>query len=345
MDLAIAIRVGSQNSTLPLVKGTIESIGENIGKCSYRFILSLDPEIRQEVKDYVYARQKEQPERFEILYEKTVYWSEFINEAVKRASDCEYFIKAHDDIKLLTSDFFPKVQQLISSLKEPVAWISFNEVGYLIGDWSPSTRPGFHKDFLEEGAWERGKLFQFHRLPNYWWRASLFIDLPFRFQYKLTRIFRFLKPWSYPKPKMSEAYQELLDLPNGPVKCHAPWNMFVMIKMSILKDIGPCESWQTYNALLVDEDWGLRALQKKYWNIWIPSIQYMHVRLPLEAGGNRSQEMVSLDAKRVHTAFKGKWRFSTIPVAEELEIIQSNYKDTYIPWSIGKNSYDWEYAK
>lgn len=345
MDLAIAIRIGSPNSLLSLVRGTFESIERNIGKCSYRFILSLDPKIQQEVKDYVYAKQKEYPERFEILHEKTVYWSEFINEAIERAQDCEYFIEAHDDIELLTPDFFPKVKKTLNSLKEPISWINFNDVGYLIGDWSPSTRPGFHKDFLYENAWGRGKLFQFHKLPDRWWRAPAPVHWVYWLQYKLTRVFRFLHPWKYPKPRMKEKYLGLLDTPQKPVKCHAPWNMFVMIKMSILKDIGPCESWQTYNALLVDEDWGLRALQKKYWNIWIPSIQYMHVRLPLEAGGNRSQEMVSLDAKRVHTAFKGKWRFSTIPTAEELEIIQSNYKDTYIPWSIGRNSYDWEYIK
>jgi len=58
MDLAIAIRIGSPQSTLSLVKTTIESFQNNVGDCSYRFILSLDPKIPQEVKEYIYQKKK-----------------------------------------------------------------------------------------------------------------------------------------------------------------------------------------------------------------------------------------------------------------------------------------------
>ena len=201
------------------------------------------------------------------------------------------------------------------------------------------------KDYLFESAWERGTMFQFHNLPQKWWQAPWYVHWPFWFQYKLTRILKGLKPWRYPKPKMSEKYRALLDMPKKTVKCHAPWNMFVMIPMKALKDIGPCEHWQTYNALLVDEDWGLRALQKNYWNIWIPSIKYNHIRLELEGGGNRSQDMITQDAQRVHEAFIKKWGFHSKPTTEELNYIAEKYKGTNIPWSIGRNSYDWDYLE
>ncbi len=118
-----------------------------------------------------------------------------------------------------------------------------------------------------------------------------------------------------------------------------------MIKISVLKEIGPCENWQTYHALLVDEDWGLRALQLKYWNIWISQIEYLHHRPAV--GGDRAQYQIKSDVKRVHGLFEKKWGFHDSPTGEKgkLEWIKSQYKNTFIPWSINRNSYDWDYIK
>jgi hypothetical protein len=344
IDLAIAIRIGSPESSLFLVKQTIESIQKNIGKCKYRFILSLDPKISREIKDYISRKQKESPENFEVFSEETLYWAEFINKAIQSAKDCEYFIKAHDDIKLLTPNFFPQVKRIISAIKEPVAWVSFTEIGYLNGHWSPPTRPGFYKDYLEEKAWERRKMFQFHKLPDNWWRPRWWRWLPYVLQQRLiVKIFPRFQVFKYPEIKMSDKYQELLDVPFSPVKCHAPWNTFVLIKTEILNEIGPCENWQTYHALFVDEDWGLRALKLKYWNIWVPSIIYLHFR-PF-VGGDRSQYKIAEDTKRVHNLFFKKWGFHLPPTEEELRKIKSKHKDNFISWSIGKNSYDWDYLE
>jgi SAM-dependent methyltransferase len=343
-DLAIAIRIGSTQSSLFLVKQTIESIEKNIGQCSYRFILSLDPTIPKEVKDYILKKQKESPERFEVFPEKTLYWAEFINEAIRSAQDCEYFIKAHDDIKLLTSDFFSKVKEILSNIQEPIAWVSFTEVGYLYGHWSPPTRPGFYKDYLEKNAWERRKMFQFHRLPENWWKPPWWKWWLYILQQRvIVKILPQFQIFKYPEVRLNKKYQELLDFPFGPVKCHAPWNTFVLIKTSVLNEIGPCENWQTYNALLVDEDWGLRALKLKYWNVWIPSINYLHLRPAV--GGDRSQYQIQKDAKRVHELFFKKWGFHLPPTKEELRQIELKHKDNFIPWSIGRDSYDWEHLK
>ncbi len=343
-DLAIAIRIGSKDSNLELVRGTIESIRKNMGQCDFCFMISLGLDIRPEVKDYIYQKQKEYPLQFKILGQENIYWSEFINKAIEKSQDFEYFIKAHDDIILQTPDFFPKVKKIISSLKEPVAWVSFREMSYLEGHWNPSTRPGYHKDFLYQDAWSKRKMFEFHGLPDNWYKPSLLQRFLYFIQIKvISKISQNVVLFKYPVKKMQKEMEAKLDIPKKPVKCHAPWNTFVLIKMSVLNELGPCEHWQTYNALLVDEDWGLRALEKKYWNIWIPEIKYLHVKPPI--GGDRSQFQIKNDSNRVAELFLKKWGFHVKPSEKELENIKATFKDTFIPWSIGRNSYDWDYIQ
>jgi len=344
MDLAIAIRIGSPNSSLALVKQTVESIGENIGNCKYRFILSLDPKVPQEVKDYIKEKRKANPDNFEVFPEESLYWADFINKAIESAKDCEFFIKAHDDIKFITPDFFNTIKSVLFDIIEPVAWVSFQEIGYLNGHWSPPTRPGFHKDFLEEEAWEKRKMFQFHLLSDDWWKPSIFKQLPYLIQQRIiVKLFPLFQFFKYPEVEMNKELQRLLDIPSSPVKCHAPWNTFVLIRTSVLNEIGPCERWQTYHALLVDEDWGLRALKLKHWNVWMPSIKYLHARPTV--GGDRSQYQIASDTKRVHQLFEKKWGFSPRPNKEELEKIKADNKSNYLGWSIGRDSFDWDYLK
>lgn len=331
-DLAIAIRIGSPRSTLSLVHDTFESITTNIGDCNYKFLISLDPMIRPEIRHYVLRLHLQYPKRFVILEEKRTYWADFINEAITRSQDCEYFIKAHDDIKLLTPNFFPRTRDYLASLKEQIGWINFTEANYLYTDYyyGPPTRPGFHLDFYQ-GAYERRQMFQFHNLPNNWWKGSVFDSVP-----PLLGIL--------PRPTAKEIIDRI-DMPLAAVKCHAPYNMMVMIKTKVLKKIGRCAKWQTYNALLVDEDWGLRAMQMRYWNIWIPQVYYLHLRPPGLRYGNRSQYQVLQDTKRVHAAFTKKWGFDTPTPRKTLQMIAKNFKSTYIPWSIDRLSYDWDYVQ
>ncbi|GAI52407.1 unnamed protein product, partial [marine sediment metagenome] len=130
--------------------------------------------------------------------------------------------------------------------------------------------------------------------------------------------------------------------PNAPVKCHAPFNHFVLIEMDKLKRIGECENWQTHNALLVDEDWGLRALELGLHNVWVPDIEYIHYRL---RGGSRSSEQIAEYSERVHKLFFEKWGFDSEGRVEELDFIKEKYKNTNIPWSIDRKSYDWDYIR
>lgn len=344
LDASIAIRIGSPQTNLFLVQQTIETIKQGMVGAKFKFILSLDPQIPQMVTEYVQSQKKQDPKLFELLEIETLYWSEFINQAIEKAQDSKFFFLAHDDIRLITPNFFQKFIETTSRIEEKYAWISFDDQAYYKKFWSSPTRVGYFIDARKEQGWQRHSLFQFHSLSDNWWqethkerairlsRSHIDAILPEQVRKVLTA-------------QLSIDHLQQLDMPVAPVKCHAPWNMWVAISTKVLHEIGPCEHWQTYNALLVDEDWGLRALQKKYWNIWIPQLAYEHVRTGVSTGGNRSEGMITKDGQRVHNAFKKKWGFASNPSDNELKSLQKKHARNYIPWSSKRRSYDWEYIK
>lgn len=341
MSVAIAIEIGSPNSQLNLVRTTINSIMANIGTDKYKLIIAVAPYIDKQIKNYIYALKRDNDELIDLMPEENYYWADFINEAIDRSKEYTYFIKSHDDIELLTPNFLSKVEDTLRDISEPVGWVSFTDKDYLNGHWAPPVREGWHKDTLFEDAWNRKKLFQFHSLPENWWKPPLFTYLGYLAE-SAVRCRLHLKP--RPMPVRSREYYANLpyDFPNAPVKCHAPFNHFVLIEMDKLRKMGECENWKTYNALLVDEDWGLRALKLGLNNVWIPDIDYVHYRL---GGGTRSGNQIVKDQERVHKLFFEKWGFHAAGRVEERDFIKEKYKNTNIPWSIDRNSYDWDYIR
>lgn len=327
-DISIAISIGSSKSTLELVKITIESVKKNIGTSNYQMIIYVGPNIDYEIKDYIYGCKEEDPNRIVLLQDQELGWSTFINKAVKMSEGYKYFMIAHDDIELLTPNFFQEIEKTLSNIKEPIGWMSFTDEDYLNnGHWAPSTREGFYKDFMEENAWDKRKLFQFHNLKDNWFDPYGVTVLRKRIRGK----------------KPSREYFESLDydIPTAPVKIHTPFNHFVMVKMEILKKIGKHETWNDF-SLFVDEDIGLEALRLNFNNIWIPQIKYIHNR---KEGMTRTYYQNLKESKKSGDLFKEKWGFHVSPKKEELDFIKEKYKNTLIPFSIGKNSYDWEYIK
>lgn len=175
MSVAIAIKIGSPHSTLNLVTTTINSIMTNIGTDEYKLVISLSPFIDEPIKSYIYALKRDNSELIDLLPEEksNPYWADVINEAIDRSRDCKYFIKSHDDIELLTPNFLAKVEDVLRNISEPVGWVSFTDKDYLNGHWSPPVREGWHRDYLFEDGWDRRKLFQFHSLPDNWWKPPL----------------------------------------------------------------------------------------------------------------------------------------------------------------------------
>jgi hypothetical protein len=177
MSVAIAIEIGSPNSQLTVVKRTINSIMANIGTDKYKLIIAVAPVIDERIKNYIYALKRDNDELIDLMPEENYYWADFINAAIDRSKEYKYFIKSHDDIELLTPNFISKVEDTLRNISEPVGWVSFTDKDYLNGHWAPSTRPGYHKDYLFEDGWNRKRLFQFHSLPDNWWKPPFFVYL------------------------------------------------------------------------------------------------------------------------------------------------------------------------
>lgn len=341
MSIAIAIEVGSPSSKLNLVKITIDSIMTNIGTDEFKLIIAMAPHIDEQIKNHIYALKRDNSELVDLMPEENYYWADFINKAIDRSRGCKYFIVSQDDIELLTPNFLSKVEDALRNISEPTGWVSFTDKDYLNGHWAPSTRPGYHKDYLFENGWNRRKLFQFHTLPDYWCDRSPLEEAFYRVERKMRRTFH-LEP-RYTTRRWREYYANLpYDFPSAPVKCHTPFPHFILIEMDKLKQIGSCEDWKTHNGLLIDEDWGLRALQLGLNNVWIPAIEYVHYR---PFGGTRSGSAIAQQSKRVHKLFFEKWGFQPEGRIAELDFIRKEYRNTNIPWSIDKRSYDWDYIK
>jgi hypothetical protein len=340
-NLAIAIEVGSPRSTINLVRKTFETLKQNIGKCDWMVFLSIGLKIKPELRKFVFDWVKTNNKYFRIFEEAEVSWAKFINGAIDISGDYEYFIKSHDDIELLTPDFFKSAISRIEKTGKALGWISFTDIGWQRGDFGPSVRPGCLIDCRNSDNWSKGQIFQFHKFPPYWYLNNFLIDKGYLFFSKIARGFG-INGLPYPKDiRKIKKYE--LDMPVAPVKCHAPFNHFVMIQRCSLDMIGKCEDWNTPNALYVDEDWGLRALQLNLPNIWIPDICYFHFRGNQRPGGTRSLYDIGKNRERVDALFYAKWGFCSDPTDMEIVEIREKYADTLIPWSSYRNSYEWDY--
>jgi len=236
----------------------------------------------------------------------------FTNHVIQTyATNSEWFLLTHDDVILQTKRFLPKVERYLENLNSNIGWISFTDTDYVNGHWAPSTRPGYHDDFVNGNAWDERTLFQFHKLQPLWTRKN-------------------------------KSYTQLnYDFPKQPVICHTPFSHFILIETKKLFEIGLCEDWSPV-SLLIDEDWGLRALQKYMINIWMPNVRYQHHRA---SGITRASSMISLLGKSVNKQFEDKWGFSpSMDRKQTVEIVQGIYGGTNILWSVGRKSYEWEYV-
>ena len=310
MSLVISMLVGSKLSTKTLVKKSISSILENIGTTNFRLVIGVAPYINRKILLMIRRIRQQNHNRIIITQKHCETFAKFTNFVFdKYGITANWFMISHDDIELKTKNFIPIVKKKIKDFKTDIGWISFTDDDYLNRHWAPSTRPGYHYDFLMENAWNNHQMFQFHTLKKDWMNNG-------------------------------QLFNEI-DLPSKPVICHAPFSHFVMIETKKLKVIGPCEDWSEV-SLLIDEDWGLSAMKKELSNIWIPDIVYTHRRV----FGTRAWPIIVKRQKECLKKFMEKWKISLCPAtAGHLSNIIREYGNTNIVWSIGKRSYEWEYVE
>ena len=134
---------------------------------------------------------------------------------------------------------------------------------------------------------------------------------------------------------------ENFDYPKAAVKCHGPYSHINIISTESLKKIGFCEDWTDY-TILIDEDWSLESLKNNLINVWIPNIFYVHPN-------PKNTALRKLDlryADIAHQRFYNKWGFTCDDYDDNIiKNIREKYKDTNIPWSSYKKTYEWEYLK
>jgi len=142
--------------------------------------------------------------------------------------------------------------------------------------------------------------------------------------------------------RLTTENQHLLDLPKRAVRCHGPWDL-MMISSKAMQLVGPCEKFGPY-TMLIDEDWALESLKKNLINIWIPYIFQTHPN-PRNVPRRRLELRF---AEEAHALFEKKWDFRAHDdylIPEKRQKILEKYKDTNIPWSSTRKSYEWDYLK
>ena len=299
-------------------------------------LISIGDNISQDVRELVIRHAETEP-NFRIFQAKECSWASFINAAIDEAFEegFKFFFKSHDDIEVLSQSFWPFLLEVVEGASSPIGWVSFTDNGWREGNVSYSTRPGWHIDARDSRL--GCNMFQFHKFPNDWYRADLLDRTIHRFVTKFRKIEQ-----PYPKPiKRLRNYE--LCMPVAPCRVHAPYNYFVAISDVSLSKIGPCKDWGTKNALLVDEDWGLRANEIGMKNIWIPHLFYRHEMEGAEGGRSRSFKEISANATRVHNLFFKDWGFHPTPTDNELETIRLTHSEETLAWNINRNSFDWLY--
>ncbi|MHA2275254.1 MAG: hypothetical protein ACXAC2_05785 [Candidatus Kariarchaeaceae archaeon] len=316
-NVVIGMMVGSARSTQPLVYRAISSIIENIGTSNYLIIIGISTQIGQDIINTLERFSENSNNRIVITTAYSHSFASFINYVIRVFTiNSKWFLFVHDDIELITKDFIPTVEAKLETIQSDIGWISFTDNDYLSGHWAPSTRPGYHYDFVYENAWNNRQMFQFHKLIRRW-----------------------------PDRYADVINDDILDFdfPSDIVKCHAPFSHFTMIETEKLKTIGMCEEWSEV-SLLIDEDWGLSALKSGMFNIWIPDIIYNHYR---KSGTTRAQPIIHRIGAKVHRFFENKWGFNVRPseTKKTIKVVQDKYSNTNIPWSIGRRSFEWDYVK
>ncbi len=316
MSITISMLIGSLLSSRFLVQKSISTILNNIGTSDYLLVIGITKRVHPKI---IHMVKNNLSARIILETEHTDSYAEFTNYVFsKYATHSKWFLVVHDDVELKTENFLSTVEKILKPLQTDIGWISFTDDDYLNGHWGPSTRPGYHLDFLTKNAWDRRKMFQFHTLQEGWIDKGNYENLNY-------------------------------DFPLSPVICHAPFSHFIMIESEKYK---PCENWSKI-SLLVDEDWGLEAMKEGLFNIWIPNVIYRHCRIL----GTRANLTNSIKGcyKVVHKSFRQKWGFAHSPLKRDvkknkvskskiLEKIKRRYGRTNIVWSIDRNSFDWDYV-
>lgn len=306
-DLLIFLKVSGPNVKEENVYDTLKSIRDNIGINNYGICITISKKFQNMVSKILNTLVLN--DKVVEIKEKEVSWAKAYNSFFDMYKDkAKWIMTTHDDVDYRTKDFFAKTLELVNGKEDEIGFISYNADTYYRDIGIPvqdGVRPGFYQD---RDNWPC--MFECHNFDKKKHRYNTKSNL------------------------------DLLDMPKEKslVKVHATMSNVMIATSESRKKIGPCVDWTQY-TMLIDEDWGLEALKNNLWNIWIPDIYVTHpLRFKERPTGNKWVD-------EAHTAFINKWGFSYPFTDRAVQFVQEKYKDTLIPWSSYRNSYNWEYLE
>lgn len=305
MELSIFINSGGPNINYKNVYDTIQSFSKNLGIDDYCFYYVTDT-FENEYKIRQIFRHLKLDNKICELKTSNLSWANNFNLYFDKYKDqVKYFIYSHDDLKIQTQNFYNLAIKEINNTNEKIGFVTFTSDGYY-RQLGLNISNSVREGFsIDRNQYPR--VFECHNFsPN--------------------------EPFNETK----------LDYPKGVVKCHAPFPHLCLISNESLKEIGYCSDWSLY-TLLIDEDWGMEALKKNYNNIWIPEIIYTHPLRPNE----RATQGVRYQ-REVHKSFEDKWgwNFDNGNYSNSyIEYICEKYKNTNLPLTKDKYTYDWQYLE
>jgi hypothetical protein len=306
-DVIVFIKCSGPNVREDNLNDTIKSFVSKNKTCNYAFYVTVDPHMLDAAKNVL----GDFPDRLLDLKVSENSWAKDFNTFFEEYKDeSDWILISHDDVEYITEDYFNSIIDQIKGHEDKIGWITstsdyyYADEGQLVTD---TFRAGYHNDVDNWGA-----MFQLHNMTSL--RGA--------------------------PPHIIRDNLHLLDYPDKPVKVHGVMSAVMLVSSKSLKKIGHCEDWTNY-TMLIDEDWSLEALKNNLWNVWIPDVFHKH---PLRRSSRPTNNKWENEA---HAGFTEKWGYDTGSYSNGLSIsvdqLREKYKDTNIPWSTYRNSYDWEY--
>lgn len=312
LDLIVFIKCSGPNVREDNLSDTIISFADKNKNVNYKYFIYCDPNVRGWISNIINTSDLITEDMFLDIVVSENSWAQDYNHFFERYQDkAKWILISHDDVEFVTDNYFERIVNSISGYEDQIGWITSTSNYYLDAEGRAVTdifRPGFHHDYDDWPC-----MFYLHDMKN------------------VSRL-------------MINSDSPLLDYPKGPVKIHGPMSAIMLATTKSLKKIGYCEDFTKY-TMLIDEDWSLEALKNKLWNVWVPDVFHKH---PLRRHLRPTNNKWEVEA---HENFTKKWGFTTgvmqggkqVPISIPIEQLREMYKDTYIPWSTYRKSYDWEY--
>jgi len=293
---------------------TVYSISKNIGDVDYKYYIVTDSRSQEKFAHELFSHESlkhvVKPESLlEVKYSEDSWAREFNLFFDNHKDNTKYVLFSHDDLIVKTPDFFTKTLEEIKDAKDPIGWISFTNDRYYKFDKNPVANS--FKDPFCLDRHNDPRIYECHNFE--------------------------------PDEKVTEQNYDKLDFPNRAVKCHGPYAHLNLVSSEALEKIGPCVEWTDY-TILIDNDWALESLKSGFFNVWIPDVLYTHPnpKYPRTPGTDLRFE------REAHEKFYKKWGFPLweMPLSDDVIVyIRQKFKDTNIPLSSYRNSYDWDYLK